>query len=171
MSLMLPQPFVSPFASPFASRPGINSHPPLKVSSPPISPGDLGLPRYLNYLGDLTGCGHWRMLWPEQLINIRGNGCSSSLTSMVFDPRWYQGLKCIKIQRQASKAQRDFVQFLKSIQKEHGFKLIYEVDDVVFEEDIPDYNKFKSAFVGGGIRQNCIDIININFRPELFSMI
>jgi len=161
MSLMLPQPFVSPFASPFASRPGINSHPPLKVSSPPISPGDLGLPRYLNYLGDLTGCGHWRMLWPEQLINIRGNGCSSSLTSMVFDPRWYQGLKCIKIQRQASKAQRDFVQFLKSIQKEHGFKLIYEVDDVVFEEDIPDYNKFKSAFVGGGIRQNCIDIINM----------
>jgi hypothetical protein len=101
------------------------------------------------------------MLWPEQLINIRGDGCSSSLTSMVFDPRWYQGLKCIKIQRQASKAQKDFVSFLKSIQQEHGFKLIYEVDDVVFEEDIPDYNKFKSAFEGGGIRQNCIDIINM----------
>jgi hypothetical protein len=71
------------------------------------------------------------MLWPEQLINIRGNGCSSSLTSMVFDPRWYQGIKCIKIQRQASKAQRDFVAFLKSIQKEHGFKLSGLVESLI----------------------------------------
>ena len=156
---MLPQPFVSPFASPFVSRPGSNI--PTKQSAKPMVPSETGLPRYLNYLGDLTGCGHWRMLWPEQLINIRGDGCSSSLTSMVFDPRWYQGIKCIKIQRQASKAQKDFITFLKGIQKEHGFKLIYEVDDVVFEEDIPDYNKFKSAFTDNGIRQNCIDIINM----------
>jgi hypothetical protein len=154
-----PSPFVSPFTSPFARQSG--PAPSKLESKSKITPSEMSLPRYVNYLGDYSGCGHWRVLWPEQLINIRGDGCSTSLTSMVFDPRWYQGLRCIKIQRQASKAQRDFVVFLKSLQKEHGFKLIYEVDDVVFEEDIPDYNKFKTAFVGGGIRQNCIDIINM----------
>jgi len=160
---MLPQPFTSPFVSPFANKPGFNLSPSFKPpdQSKVPQPHEVGLPRYLNYLGDLTGCGHWRMLWPEQLINIRGDGCSSSLTSMVFEPNWYKGLRCIKIQRQASKAQKDFIAYLKSIQKECGFKLIYEVDDVVFEEDIPDYNKFKAAFTDNGIRQNCIDIINM----------
>jgi glycosyltransferase involved in cell wall biosynthesis len=80
---------------------------------------------------------------------------------MVLDPRWYKDVKCVKIQRQASSAQKQFVQFLKSIQKEAGFKLVYEVDDVVFREEIPNYNKFKFAFDTDEIRQNCIDIINM----------
>jgi glycosyltransferase involved in cell wall biosynthesis len=38
---------------------------------------------------------------------------------------------------------------------------VYEVDDVVFREDIPDYNKFKFAFDNDEIRNNCIEIINL----------
>lgn len=51
--------------------------------------------------------------------------------------------------------------WLKSIQPECGFKLIYEVDDVVFREDIPDYNVYKEGFDNNEIRQNCIDMINM----------
>lgn len=80
---------------------------------------------------------------------------------MIFDPRWYQGVRCVKVQRQASNDQKEFVKYLKSIQKECGFKIIYEVDDVVFREDIPDYNKFKFAFDNDEIRNNCIEIINM----------
>ena len=92
---------------------------------------------------------------------MRGDGMSQSTTAMIVDPRWYTGVKCVKVQRQASSQQKEFVKFLKNIQQEYGFKIIYEVDDVVFKEVIPDYNKFKFAFDTEEIRQNCIDIINM----------
>ena len=124
-------------------------------------PKENSLPRYINYLADLSGCGHWRILWPEQVINATGRGVSHSITAMVTDPRFYKDVKAVKIQRQASSSQKKFIEYLKKVQQEHGFKIIYEVDDVVFKEDIPDYNKFKYAFDNDEIRQNCIDIINM----------
>ena len=149
---------VSPFVSPFPSiAGGVASK--SNIQQPVMR--ELSLPRYVNYLADYSGCGFWRILWPELLINMSGAGLSSSLTAMIFDKRWYAGVKVVKIQRQASDDQKEFVRFLKSIQPELNFKLIYEVDDVVFREEIPDYNKFKFAFDNDKIRQNCIDIINM----------
>lgn len=156
---MLSQPFANPFAQAFPN-PLVNYR--QQFTSPvQDQPREMSLPRYVNYLADYSGCGFWRILWPEKLINETGVGCSSSLTAMVFDPRWYTGVKCVKIQRQASNDQKEFVKYLKQIQKEHNFKIIYEVDDVVFREEIPDYNKFKFAFDSDEIRNNCIEIINM----------
>jgi glycosyltransferase involved in cell wall biosynthesis len=148
-----PNSIPQPFQSPFGWTPPVNNA--------PIQPRELSLPRYVNYGADYSGCGFWRILWPEMVINSTGRGCSSTLTAMVLDPRWYQGIRAIKVQRQASNDQKRFMEFLKHAQQQHGFKLIYEVDDVVFREDIPDYNKFKFAFDNDEIRNNCIDIINM----------
>jgi len=153
---MLAKPFGSPFASPFPPPP-IQRPQPIK----PPQPREAEMPRFINYLADYSGCGHWRILWPEQIINGTGIGMSQSTTAMVADPRWYQNVKAVKLQRQASESQKKFIEHLKKIQQEHGFKIIYEVDDVVFREEIPDYNKFKFAFDSEEIRQNCIEIINM----------
>lgn len=156
---MFVQPFVNVFPSPFTNPFGLKVQPTTII--PNNQPRELSLPRYINYLADYSGCGFWRILWPELLINETGIGCSSSLTAMVFDPRWYSGVKSVKIQRQASNEQKEFVKYLKQVQQEHGFKIIYEVDDVVFREEIPNYNKFKFAFDSDEIRDNCIEIINM----------
>lgn len=148
----------SPFSSPFPQAP---IQQPKQEQKKEDGPRENHLPRYINYLADLSGCGHWRILWPEQVINATGKGVSHSITAMVADPRFYKNVKSVKLQRQASTSQKQFVTHLKNIQQEHGFKLIYEVDDVVFKEEIPDYNKFKFAFDTEEIRQNCIDIINM----------
>jgi hypothetical protein len=99
-------------------------------------------------------------------------------TVMVLDPRWYVNVKAIRLQRQATSAQLEFVKFLKEVQKQVGFKLIYEVDDVVFREDIPDYNKFKTAFTSDEIRNNVTQIINMcdevsvtcNYMRDLYQL-
>ena len=151
------QPHVQPHPAPYYNSALQNN--PNQVQNNP-EPPEMSLPRYINYLADLSGCGHWRILWPEQVINATSAGISHSITSMVTDHRFYQNVKVVKLQRQASNAQVQFVKFLKKVQQDYGFKLMYEVDDVVFREDIPDYNKFKFAFDNDEIRNNCIEIIN-----------
>tara|TARA_R100000900_G_scaffold107245_1_gene83169 strand:+ start:48 stop:1268 length:1221 start_codon:yes stop_codon:yes gene_type:complete len=155
-----PSPFASPIASPFAVN-HQTSNPLNKREEEKLQPREATLPRYVNYLADYSGCGHWRILWPEAIINARGDGMSQSTTAMVTTPTWYQNVKAVKVQRQASNAQKEFIKFLKEVQKQYDFKIIYEVDDVVFSECIPDYNKFKFAFDNNEVRQNCIDIINM----------
>ena len=118
--------------------------------------------KYLNFVADSGGCNFWRIGWPEIHINMSGLGESSSMSKMVFDKNFYMDIKTIKLQRQAAGHQKEFMQWLKSIQKECDFKIIYEVDDVVFREDIPDYNIHKKEFDSDEIRQNCIDMINIS---------
>ena len=154
-------PFPQPFTQPIPGLPGLPK--PLHKAPPTqdIRPKEADLPRYVNYLADYSGCGHWRILWPESVINARGEGMSQSTTAMVVDPRWYTGVKTVKVQRQASSQQKEFIKFLKKVQQDQDFKIIYEVDDVVFKEVIPDYNKFKFAFDTEEVRQNCVDIINL----------
>ncbi len=153
-------PYPQPYGSPIVGLPGVPKPIPQKPKED-LRPKEAHLPRYVNYLADYSGCGHWRILWPESVINSRGDGMSQSTTAMVTDPRWYQGVKTVKVQRQASSQQKEFIKYLKRLQNDHDFKIIYEVDDVVFKEVIPDYNKFKFAFDTEEVRQNCVDIINL----------
>jgi hypothetical protein len=127
----------------------------------PEQPSEMGLPRVIQFGADLSGCGLYRMGWVSHLLNYQGKMMVTDTTVMVLDPRWYVNVKAIRLQRQATSAQKEFVKFLKEVQKEYKFKLIYEVDDVVFREDIPDYNKFKTAFTSDEIRNNVVDIINM----------
>lgn len=147
---------VSPFSNPF---PGA-AFQPVQQPAPQPQVVDKGN-RYLNFLADRGGCGQWRIGFAENHINMTGIGESTSVTKMILDKNWYRDVRTIKLQRQASSHQKMFMEFLKSIQPEMGFKLIYEVDDVVFREDIPDYNVYKSGFDSDEIRQNCIDMINM----------
>jgi O-antigen biosynthesis protein len=116
---------------------------------------------YLNMVADKGGCGAYRIIWPEILINFSNLGDSTSLTRMVYKKDFYADFRVVKVQRQAAQHQKEFVAWLKSIQKEMGFKIMYEVDDVVFHEEIPDYNIYKEHYVDDNIRQNAIDIINM----------
>jgi glycosyltransferase involved in cell wall biosynthesis len=127
---------------------------------PPEIPGQ-NLPRALNYLADYGGCSFYRCMAPNMMLNLYQQAVLIELTTMVLDPRFYHGIKAVKIQRQATPIQRDFVKFLKEVSKEHKFKLIYEIDDIVFREDIPDYNRNKDAFVADEIRTSILDILEL----------
>jgi glycosyltransferase involved in cell wall biosynthesis len=101
---------------------------------------------------------------PNLMLNLYQKAVMLELTTMVLDPRFYAGVKAVKIQRQATPIQRDFVKMLKEISRQMpdgGFKLIYEIDDIVFREDIPDFNRNKDAFVADEIRNSILEILDM----------
>lgn len=147
-----------------------------KDAQNPNQPTEVSLPRVVQFGADLSGCGLYRLGWVSHLLNYQGKAMVTDTNVMVLDPRWYVNCKAIRLQRQATNPQKEFVKFLKEVQKQFKFKIIYEVDDVVFREDIPDYNKFKTAFTSDEIRNNVVEIINMcdevsvtcDFMKELY---
>lgn len=129
--------------------------------TPQSRPKELDLPRALNYYADFSGCGFWRMIWPEHTLNAYSKAIVHGSTVMVADERYYINAKCVRVQRQATRDQLGFVEFLKKLGDKHNFHVIYEVDDIVFHEDIPDYNKFKGAFEDEDIRKSTVEIMQM----------
>ncbi len=141
---------------------GMQVAPPQKKEE--LKPPEQGLPRFLNYYADYSGCGHWRMIWPEQVMNAHSKAVVHGTTVMNADPRYYVDAKGVRIQRQATPQQLQFVKFLRELADRHdspckGMRLIYEIDDICFKEDIPEYNKYKPAFEDPEIRKSAQEMM------------
>ena len=155
---MIGAPHGLPFGIPSPSY--VNRSPAQRPAPAPEVPGE-GLKRALNYLADYGGCGYYRCMAPNLLLNLYQKAVIMESTAMVLDPKFYQTIEAVKLQRQATPHQRDFVKILKQISKQKPLKLIYEVDDVVFHEDIPMYNRNRDAFVSDEIRNSILEIISM----------
>lgn len=130
---------------------------------PPLEMPGQGLNRAINYYADYGGCGWWRMIAPEVLLNINNKAVVNGLTTMVLDPRFYSnGIKAVRLQRQATFVQLQFLKFLKQGAIQHNFKIIYEIDDVIIKHDIPDYNRCKVAFESDEIMNSCIEMMQMS---------
>lgn len=129
---------------------------------PPDVPGQ-NLPRALTYLADYGGCGFYRCMGPNMLLNLHQKAVVIESTCMILDPRFYGTVESIKFQRQATTHQKDFVkaiqQLIKSTPNHSVKKLIYEVDDVVFADDIPLYNRNRDAFTDPKIQESINEIL------------
>jgi glycosyltransferase involved in cell wall biosynthesis len=99
------------------------------------------------------------MIWPEQVMNGHRKAVVQSTTVMNLDPRYYVSTKCVRIQRQATPQQLEFVKFLRQVADKDGFRIVYEIDDICFYEDIPGYNKYREAFADPKIRESTQQIM------------
>ena len=127
---------------------------------PPEMPG-ANLKRALNYLADYGGCGYYRCMGPNFLLNLYQKAVVTETTAMILDPRYYQTIEAVKLQRQATPSQREFVKLLKEISNQKPLKLIYEVDDVVFADHIPLYNRNRDAFTSPEIQKSIREILEM----------
>lgn len=149
-------PFGAPaFGAPVVTTPQININ-----SSQAHTPPNMDK-RALSYAADHGGCGNWRIHWPELIINSHQLGVITNSTFMLTDPRYYQGLRSVRIQRQVTLPQLEFVKFLRRMANDNKFCLYYEIDDVIFPEDIPIYNKAREAFIDPIIKKTAIEIIKL----------
>jgi len=130
---------------------------------PPIPMPGANAKRAINYYADYGGCGFWRMIWPELLLNANMSAVISGLTTMVLDPRFYErGVEAVRLQRQATPVQLSFANFLKAGSEKLKFKIIYEIDDIIFKDDIPDFNRCKVAFENEEILRSSISIMQLS---------
>lgn len=153
----------SPIGSPIGvprSQYALNTVKESKPIPPPQVPGE-GLKRAINYYADYAGCGWWRMIMPEMLACIENKAIINGLTTMVIDPRFYAGIQAVRLQRQATPVQLEFVRFLHEGSKQTGLKKIYEIDDVIFKDDIPDFNRCKPAFEDDQILQSSLEMMRL----------
>ena len=140
---------------------GGNQQAPNRIT-PQTKPREVNMPRGINYYADFSGCGFWRMLWPEHTLNAYQKAVIHGSTVMVTDEKYYTNVKCVRIQRQATPSQLKFVTYLKQLGEKMKFNVVYEIDDIVFYEDIPEYNKFRGAFVDDEIRQATISMMQMS---------
>jgi len=65
---------------------------PQSVSLPPPEIPGQGLPRAVNYLADYGGCSWYRCMAPNLMLNLYNKAVIIESTTMVLDPRYYQGI-------------------------------------------------------------------------------
>jgi hypothetical protein len=123
-------------------------------------PGE-GLPRVINYCADQSGCAFWRMIWPGDELLANNKAVIMTLYQMVTLGQFYGGIDAVRLQRQCTEPQLEFIKFLRNVsdqmkqQTGKGFRIIWEVDDIVCPAvDIPDYNVCKTAFEGDTVYNN-----------------
>ncbi|MDD4109999.1 MAG: glycosyltransferase [Clostridia bacterium] len=156
MGSVIGKPYGLPAAT-YGALPIFTQHEP-----PPLEIPGQGLQRAHNYYADYAGCGWWRMIAPELLLNINNKAVINGFTTMVLDPRFYAGIKSIRVQRQATPMQLEFLKFLREGSKHHNFRIIYEIDDIIIRDDIPDYNRCKVAFESKEIMESCLEMMSMS---------
>lgn len=121
-------------------------------------------PRAINFsAGNGDGCSMWRLEWPSQVINSRKLGIISNSFLLLGEEQLYSGgtLKTVKIQRMVSPQHLSFIKHLKSFSEKFGFRIVYEIDDVLFEKYIPEYNSSKKQFAQSVIQRHAREIISM----------
>ncbi len=97
------------------------------------------------------GTSFWRLLWPQLIINMRGLARVGHSQMFIRDLLQYRAATAIHIQRQTKLSQLDFFKKVHDIKKRMSFRLIYDIDDVIFTQDMPDYNLAKRELLDQGV--------------------
>lgn len=120
--------------------------------------------RNLVYVADRGGTGQWRRIFAAQCINCISNSINTTVDFSeipILDPRFYQGVSSVTVQRWISDEQREiFLNFLKPLSEQNSFQLIYEIDDCMSNKTIPIYNRGAIAYNNPKIQDNIKQMLN-----------
>ena len=129
----------------------------------------------INYYGDRAACGWYRMSFPamtlETLLGSNVIFRFMETQAPILDRNYYaanEGVRVVRVQRWHDKYHAQIMkQFLRPLADALGMWLIYEIDDVLTYEDIPDYNVAKPYFsperIGNSVQEifDCCDMITV----------
>ena len=101
---------------------------------------------------DVGGCSYYRILFISQLISqIHDNVAFCDARILFLARELFPHLASFRLQRACSK--RDLRWFRDTIlpaKKQYRFPVVYEIDDILVRDDIPEYNCYRDIFKEGG---------------------
>ncbi len=109
---------------------------------------DQQLIKVFYHTSTLRGLAYWRCLWPAYQMALRKEIMYSSIKNYFIDALPYTTSDVVVIQRSAGDISLKYVEKLSELSKVSNFKLIYDVDDVLFLDDVPDFHYCKSEGKG-----------------------
>ncbi len=119
------------------------------------------IPNVLHFMADVSGCSLYRMRMPEHLLMYSGKANIQTFNRMLMDPSLFANTNVIRIQRQVTPQQLEYIKFLKEQQLKYNFRLIYELDDIPVIEDIPEYNIARKEYNYKEVQDSFWKILNL----------
>ncbi len=100
---------------------------------------------------DVGGCSYYRILFISQLISqVYDNALFSDARILFNNRELFPLLVSFRLQRACGVANLEwFRNFLLPAKKHFRFPVVYEIDDILVQEDIPVYNCYRSIFKEG----------------------
>lgn len=115
------------------------------------------------HAADTSGCGFYRMKTPYMALqNVNKNIFVADSPKMIPLPEFYNDVRHVRVQRQCSTAQVDFVEkFLMPLSNTRGFWVSFEIDDIIIPDYIPAYNLGRDAYLAPGISDNIKRVMSV----------
>ena len=100
-------------------------------------------PNVLYHPVSIPGLYFWRLVWPAFQLQMRGDISYSVLKSFSGDSFPYLSSNVVVFQRFGNKSQTEYIKRIAELKKQQNFRIIYDVDDAMFFDAVPDYHPTK----------------------------
>lgn len=101
------------------------------------------IPKILQVTDAHSGCAFWRMLWMGHFLNMKGDFSVFLLDRCTRDILDYARMSAIHLQRKGLGSDVKLFEKIGKLRDRFKLRILYDTDDLLFYEDIPDYNHMK----------------------------
>lgn len=105
--------------------------------------------------------GYYRSIFPSIAINNVNPGKVYHSILPQLDETIYKYVDTVRIHRWCTSSQLEcYMNVILRYKNLYGYKVIYDIDDVIFAEDMPKYNNSRKYYENQQIRKNFVDMIS-----------
>lgn len=111
---------------------------------------------------DSTGCDFYRNFAPQTTIeHCIGNITFNVCRKFMVDSNFFRGSNVSILQRQVNNAQREYyLRYIMPMSRQWGSWIVYNIDDCIYKDDIPRYNKAWEAYQSDEFMSNIKQMLN-----------
>ena len=97
-------------------------------------------PMVLSYPAGINQSAYWRMHWPTYQLMVMEKMRFNIAFNFLRDSVPYQISSVVQIQRITREADANMLEKICTLKSLLDFRLIYDTDDILFKEDVPDFH-------------------------------